>query len=98
QNELDRLMDEKEKLEFEYCQLRLEVQRARHGRAEPSREEQVQRRMGELKNILAELDERISPIARTASEVGNALWGPLLRAGNDKSALARQLERSADIY
>ena len=25
-------------------------------------------------------------------------WGPLLRAGNDKSHLARQIERSADIY
>jgi hypothetical protein len=30
--------------------------------------------------------------------VGNASWGPLLRAGNDKSHLARQIERHADVY
>ena len=25
-------------------------------------------------------------------------WGPLMRAGNDKSHLARQVERYADVY
>jgi len=34
-------------------------------------------------------------ITRRASR---ARWGPLLRAGNDKSYLARQVERYADIY
>ena len=28
----------------------------------------------------------------------NPRWGLLMRAGNDKSHLARQVERSADIY
>jgi len=32
------------------------------------------------------------------SELGNARWGPLMRAGNDKSRLARQIERYADVY
>jgi hypothetical protein len=44
------------------------------------------------------LDERIAPLARQASELENPRWGALLRAGNDKSHLARQIERSADVY
>jgi 5'-nucleotidase len=30
--------------------------------------------------------------------VSNAAWGLMLRAGNDKSLLTRQVERYADIY
>ncbi|MFT7475497.1 MAG: 5'-nucleotidase [Verrucomicrobiales bacterium] len=44
------------------------------------------------------LDEKISPLARAAGEVGNPIWGPLMRAGNDKSLFARQVERYADVY
>jgi hypothetical protein len=55
-------------------------------------------RVAEARDAIQRLDLVISPLAAQASEVGNATWGPLLRAGNDKSALARQLERSADIY
>ena len=35
---------------------------------------------------------------RQAAELGNPRWGLLMRAGNDKSHLARQIERYADIY
>ncbi|MEM9656190.1 MAG: HAD-IG family 5'-nucleotidase [Actinomycetota bacterium] len=45
-----------------------------------------------------ELDERIAPLAKAASELGNPTWGPLMRAGNDKSLFARQVERYADVY
>ena len=51
-----------------------------------------------LRAELAALDEEIAPLAQAAGEVGNARWGLLLRTGNDKSQLARQLERYADIY
>ena len=44
------------------------------------------------------LDERIAPLAREAGELGNPIWGPLMRAGNDKSLFARQVERYADVY
>ncbi|HEX6240839.1 MAG TPA: 5'-nucleotidase domain-containing protein, partial [Polyangiales bacterium] len=33
-----------------------------------------------------------------AAELGSRRWGPLMRAGNDKSRLAFQMERYADIY
>ena len=40
----------------------------------------------------------VSPRAQQASELMSARWGLLLRTGNDKSLLARQMERHADIY
>jgi hypothetical protein len=45
-----------------------------------------------------ELDERIAPLARESGELRNPTWGPLMRAGNDKSLFARQVEQYADIY
>jgi len=37
-------------------------------------------------------------LARAASEQGNPVWGPLMRAGVDKSLFARQVEKYADVY
>jgi hypothetical protein len=47
---------------------------------------------------LRRLDEQIAPLAQAAARLGNARWGPLMRAGNDKSLFARQVERYADLY
>ncbi|HSP77772.1 MAG TPA: 5'-nucleotidase domain-containing protein, partial [Myxococcaceae bacterium] len=47
---------------------------------------------------LRALDAELGPLARAASELSNPIWGLLTRAGNDKSHLARQVERYADIY
>ncbi len=47
---------------------------------------------------VAQLDEQVVPLARASSELGSAIWGPLMRAGNDKSLFARQVERYADVY
>lgn len=44
------------------------------------------------------LDDRIAPLAKAASQLGNRHWGPTMRAGNDKSLFARQVERWADVY
>ena len=44
------------------------------------------------------LDARISPLAKCFGEMGNPTWGPLMRAGHDKSLFARQVERYADVY
>jgi hypothetical protein len=92
-------MAEKELHEFTYNQLRLELQRraARYGSA-PRPIGEVRRRMSALRARIRELDERIGPLSRQASELMNPTWGPLMRAGNDKSHFARQLERYADVY
>ena len=47
---------------------------------------------------VAEIDERIAPLARAATTQGNEAWGPLMRAGVDKSLFARQVEKYADVY
>jgi hypothetical protein len=51
-----------------------------------------------LRGELEALDAIVADLARRAGELGNRRWGPLLRSGNDKSRMARQLERYADIY
>jgi HAD superfamily 5'-nucleotidase-like hydrolase len=95
-------MDQKAALEHRGSQLRLYLQRKEQGYLPPpgaARDSAAVR--GELSGLRGELDavdQRVAELARAASELGNRRWGPLLRAGNDKSRMARQLERYADIY
>jgi hypothetical protein len=90
----------KERLESESCQLRLEMQRRRlqYGPRSEMSEEQLLTRLATLRTEQAALDAELGPMARSASELSNPHWGLLTRAGNDKSHLARQVERYADIY
>ena len=50
------------------------------------------------KSQLVELDARIAELVRRSTDGLNQRWGPLMRCGNDKSHLARQIERYADVY
>jgi 5'-nucleotidase len=92
----------KEQLEAEACQVRLELQRRRLGYTarDPSlpSDEQLHARSLELRAQQEALDTELGPMARAASALSNPIWGLLTRAGNDKSHLARQVERYADIY
>lgn len=96
------LMDQKTALEFRGSQLRLYLQRNEHGYAPPlgaAREPgAVRAELSALRSELEAIDARVAELAKAASALGNHRWGPLLRAGNDKSRMARQLERYADIY
>jgi HAD superfamily 5'-nucleotidase-like hydrolase len=97
---LAQLMDEKEKLEHEQSRLRLLLQRKRR-RYGPQPKEAVkdlESKLSDLRSKLNALDKKISPLAEAAGGVSNSRWGPLMRAGNDKSHMARQIERHADIY
>jgi len=94
-------MVHKERLEAESCQLRLEQQRRRfqYGpRSDTLGDADLVARLGELRAELEALDAELGPMARAATELSNPVWGLLTRAGNDKSHLARQMERYADIY
>ena len=97
---LSALMRDKEQLEREHCQKRLLLQRIRAGYGPPpgAPAGAIAARIGELRALLSELDEQIAPLAKAAGELSNPRWGLLMRAGNDKSHLARQIERSADVY
>jgi hypothetical protein len=94
-------MVHKERLEAEANQLRLELQRRRfqYGpRTDAPPDEALVARQGELRTELEAMDAELGPMARAATELSNPIWGLLTRAGNDKSHLARQVERYADIY
>lgn len=93
-------MQRKEQLEAESCQVRLELQRRRlhYGPRADIPDEQLVARGTALRAELEALDAELGPMARAASELSNPHWGLLTRAGNDKSHLARQVERYADIY
>lgn len=58
----------------------------------------TQRSIDRAVSRLRHLDDEIAPLARESAGLGNATWGRLMRAGNDKSLFARQVERHADIY
>ena len=97
--ELQELMAKKTELEFAACQYRLQLQRHKAGYGpQPDEIKPLERQLAALRDRVAELDDRIAPLARAASKVSNPRWGLLMRAGNDKSHLARQVERYADIY
>ncbi len=100
QRRLTTLMRQKENLEYQMCQVRLQLQRKRGAYASAPKESasQLEKRLVALRERVTELDAEISPLAAAASELSNPHWGPLMRAGNDKSHMARQVERYADIY
>lgn len=97
---LAELMAEKERLDALGCQLRLDLQRL-HGKYGPpvqATEEELNAALAEVRAKIVALDQTISPLAQAVTATPNENWGSLLYAGNDKSHLARQIERAADIY
>jgi HAD superfamily 5'-nucleotidase-like hydrolase len=93
-------MQEKEALEAQQAELRLLLQRKRDGYGPPIADSDgaIEARLHAGRARLVALDAEIAPLARAATAVLNPRWGLLTRAGNDKSHLARQIERYADIY
>jgi 5'-nucleotidase len=96
---LSALMHEKDALEQRLATLRLDVQRAeRHPDAARLDIKTTKHEIRDLRKALSELDDEIAPLAHEADAIVNRNWGPSMRCGNDKSHLARQIERYADIY
>ncbi|MEM6782903.1 MAG: HAD-IG family 5'-nucleotidase [Bacteroidota bacterium] len=100
QAKLADMMAQKELLEAEFSARRLEHQRNRDGYGPQSDHalEDLQRAMSRLRTQLVGLDDQIAPLAHASSTLVNRNWGPLMRAGKEKSHLARQVERDADVY
>ncbi|PKN58648.1 MAG: HAD family hydrolase [Deltaproteobacteria bacterium HGW-Deltaproteobacteria-14] len=97
--ELGARMAEKSTLEQQLAQLRLLRQRRKHRRpgAVDAPQGQIDAEHERIKQALAQLDTEIAPLAERASRV-QGRWGPVMRAGIDKSHMARQIERYADVY
>jgi HAD superfamily 5'-nucleotidase-like hydrolase len=99
QQRLEELMGQKEHLEAQLSALRLAALRSRDGYAAPMFEvADADAAIVETRNELVALDEVIAPLAIEAGRLRNDAWGLMMRAGADKSLLARQVERYADIY
>jgi HAD superfamily 5'-nucleotidase-like hydrolase len=100
QSVLSQLMGQKELLESELSACRLERQRnvKRYGPQTDRSPTDLETRVQELRRQLVALDDAIGEFASAAGKLHNPNWGLLMRAGNDKSHFARQLEHSADIY
>ena len=100
QDDLDRLMAEKEAKEQDLARGRLDLQRlARRYGPKPERTRKtIKEELDGLNRELTVLDEKITPLAVESGKLFNPIWGLLWRTGADKSSLARQVERYADIY
>lgn len=100
QAKLIALMEAKERLESQYCSIRLAAQRIRQGYGPRENVEirDLHRQMSELHSSIVDIDSRLAPIAQASAQLLNKNWGLLMRTGIDKSHLARQIERYADIY
>jgi HAD superfamily 5'-nucleotidase-like hydrolase len=98
--QLRELMVRKTELDARLAQLRLARQRVQHkyGPGLGVRSEELEASIRSVNEESQMLDAKISPLAKASGEQGNPAWGPLMRAGNDKSLFARQVERYADIY
>ncbi|MEN8238545.1 MAG: 5'-nucleotidase domain-containing protein, partial [Actinomycetota bacterium] len=96
---LSALMEGKERLEAKLSAERLADLRARKGYAQPLIDlEDGSAAIAGTKNDLIAVDNLIAPLAIEAGQLQNEAWGPMMRAGADKSLFARQVERYADIY
>lgn len=103
EQKLSELMTRKEKIESESCQFRLSLQRLKHKRSPQNSKEklpeaELHKRLQTNRDKLDALDKELQPYAKESAELSNHRWGLLMRAGNDKSHLAYQIERYADIY
>ncbi len=98
--ELERLMADKERLETNGCQLKLQLQRRReaYGPELGVSSAELESKLEGNRQELQQLDRSIRPLAKAADDMSNPNWGLLMRAGNDKSHFARQVEQYADIY
>ncbi len=99
--ELTALMSQKIELDDRIAHLRLARQKAQHDKGLKPPAGSVDALEAAIKGATDEslaLDAKIAPLAKAFGSLGNPSWGPLMRAGNDKSLFARQVERYADIY
>ena len=100
QKQLTQMMAEKERLEHQFSQIRLALQRKDKGYG-PQVEDGTEALRASIRSIREELlalDARIAPLAKEASQLAHPRWGLLMRTGSDKSHLARQIEKNADVY
>jgi 5'-nucleotidase len=95
---LTKLMAKKSDLERRLANVRLNELRTLRGYAPTTGAPESDPTGDQLRAEIAAVDEAVAPLAKKAGSLRNERWGPLMRAGIDKSLFARQVERYADVY
>jgi HAD superfamily 5'-nucleotidase-like hydrolase len=97
---LDAGMEEKESVQAQMAEARIALQRLKsnYGPQPAQTKTELETQIKTLRERLTAIDDSIAPQAQAANELVNPRWGLLTRTGSDKSHLARQVERYADIY
>ena len=90
QEEIDTLMKKKEPLEDELTDLMTK----KIEKATPVDE----KRISSLQETITEIDTQISQLIKKQQAMYNPNWGQLMRAGNEESYFAYQMERYACVY
>src|SRR5690606_32750680 len=90
QQKIRKLMDEKEPLEFEHVELVSKMIETK------KRTPQLEKRVEELQEMIANIDKQISPLINEQASIFNPHWGEVMRAGNEESYFAHQVDRFAD--
>lgn len=88
--EIDLLMRKKEPFEDELTELmtkKIEKQSAVD-----------EKRISQLQDMITEIDTQISQLIKKQQSLYNPNWGQLMRAGNEESYFAYQMERYACVY
>lgn len=93
--ELGRRMDDKAEVEEQLARLRMARRRLV---VDETDHRNIDSEIDQTSRQLSAVDAKIAPLADAASRLGNPQWGPLMRAGVDKSLFARQVEKYADVY
>jgi HAD superfamily 5'-nucleotidase-like hydrolase len=89
-NEIDSLMRKKEPLEDELTDLMTKkIEKA---------VKVDEKRIDQLQNEITEIDTQISQLIKKQQALYNPNWGQLMRAGNEESYFAYQMERYACVY
>jgi HAD superfamily 5'-nucleotidase-like hydrolase len=88
--EIEKMMQEKEPLENELT--RLTTLKCDLNTSDYDKE------IDELQKKISEIDVKIASLIKTQHSEYNARWGQLMRAGNEESYFAYQVERYACIY
>lgn len=95
---LSDIMGLKQELEWKQNHLKLALNRLRDEGGETKSIEEVQALVWDNRQKQEAYEREIVPLVQAESRLTHPVWGPLMRAGNDKSYLAYQMERYADIY
>lgn len=86
---IESLMEQKQKLETELN---------RYYSVHFDEKKDLPKEVEQIKGKIETLDQTISPLLRKYSEFFNPYWGPIMRAGQEESRFAGQVEKYACIY